>query len=75
MNTSPEAAFNTQSQRLVAWTLRAFTWEQTRAKFERLAAKSAGAGLQAQLKETVAFLDTRPVSDLTGLLAQAGSSA
>jgi len=51
---------------------RAFTWEQTCAKFERLAAKSADASLQAQIEDAVSSLDTRPVADLTRLLAQAG---
>jgi len=51
---------------------RAFTWEQTCAKFDRLAAKNADAGLRAEIKAAVAALDTLPVSDLTRLLAQAG---
>ena len=51
---------------------RPFTWEQTCAKFERLAAQSADADLRAEIMAAVAALDTLPISDLTRLLAQAG---
>lgn len=52
---------------------RPFSWEQTCTKFERLAAKSADAGLRSEIMAAVSSLDTLPITDLTRLLALAGS--
>ena len=52
-----------------------FTWEQARAKFDRLAAAYASEDLRNAVSETVAHLEDHSVTDLTALLAKAGAEA
>ncbi len=48
------------------------TWEQVRAKFDRLAAPYADTKLRDEIAAAVSGLEKLPVSDLTKLLARAG---
>jgi 2-methylcitrate dehydratase len=50
---------------------RPLSWEQAVAKFERLATPSTSAAQRVALVEMVAHLETKEVTDLTGLFARA----
>ena len=49
-------------------------WDDVVAKFDRLAASSAGTGLRADIVGAVRQLEILPVSDLTALLARTGEA-
>ena len=51
---------------------RPMSWDDVAAKFDRLAAPFAGAGLRSEIVAAVRALETLQVSELTALLARAG---